>query len=388
MKQHNQPTHSNLIKPPLATLTRLNSTSASTVILDEEMMHDGPMHVPLTLSANCHIPLRSVLKTSGLFNKDAESSDKLDEFFANGNEFTLHRLLSDINSADLNIDMNEIAKFDPMKLFETRSLSELFQCDSFDPINISSDSPSNQVDSVLPSAIACSSGSFSELYPPTPELPVKQEFYADSNQLKMEPDNALVYAQLNTLDSFTPTQSISTPTTQQFNFDPSVLAAFEHDYGFLSKRSTVVDTPSPSPTISKRTPSARRSCRTSSRLQSRATLIDFNQILNESDCLSPTMSEDSSISLKRTKNARQVNRATDIQTADDLSYYLERRRKNNEASKMSRAARKQKFGDMDSRCAEYERVNVELHLKISVLETVTANLKNGLIHSFQRKGGV
>ncbi|CAF3900662.1 unnamed protein product [Rotaria magnacalcarata] len=100
------------------------------------------------------------------------------------------------------------------------------------------------------------------------------------------------------------------------------------------------------------------------------------------------MSEDSSVSLKRTKNARQVNRATDIQTADDLSYYLERRRKNNEASKMSRAARKQKFGDMDSRCAEYERVNVELRLKISTLETVTANLKNGLIHSFQRKGGV
>ncbi|CAF5143826.1 unnamed protein product, partial [Rotaria magnacalcarata] len=188
-----------------------------------------------------------------------------------------------------------------------------FQCDSFDPINISSDSPSNQVDSVLPSAIACSSGSFSELYPLTPELPVKQELYVDSNQLKMEPDNALVYAQLNAIDNFAPTQSISTPTTQQFNFDPSVLAAFEHDYGFLSKRSTVVDTPSPSPTISKRTPSARRSCRTSSRLQSRAALIDFNQILNESDCLSPTMSEDSSVSLKRTKNARQVNRATDIQ---------------------------------------------------------------------------
>ncbi|CAF2174045.1 unnamed protein product [Rotaria magnacalcarata] len=386
MKPHNQPTHSNLIKSPLATLTRSNSTS--TVTLDEEAMHGGPMHVPLTLSANCHIPLRSVLKTSGLFNKDVESSDKLDEFFANGNEFTLHRLLSDISSADLNIDMSEIAKFDPMKLFEARSLSELFQCDSFDPINISSDSPSNQVDSVLPSAIACSSGSFSELYPLTPELPVKQELYVDSNQLKMEPDNALVYAQLNAIDNFAPTQSISTPTTQQFNFDPSVLAAFEHDYGFLSKRSTVVDTPSPSPTISKRTPSARRSCRTSSRLQSRAALIDFNQILNESDCLSPTMSEDSSVSLKRTKNARQVNRATDIQTADDLSYYLERRRKNNEASKMSRAARKQKFGDMDSRCAEYERVNVELRLKISTLETVTANLKNGLIHSFQRKGGV
>lgn len=37
---------------------------------------------------------------------------------------------------------------------------------------------------------------------------------------------------------------------------------------------------------------------------------------------------------------------------------------------------------------EYERVNAELRLKISTLETVTADLKNGLIHCFQRKGGV
>jgi hypothetical protein len=38
--------------------------------------------------------------------------------------------------------------------------------------------------------------------------------------------------------------------------------------------------------------------------------------------------------------------------------------------------------------AEYEHVNAELRLKISTLEIVTANLKSGLIHSFQRKGGV
>jgi hypothetical protein len=38
--------------------------------------------------------------------------------------------------------------------------------------------------------------------------------------------------------------------------------------------------------------------------------------------------------------------------------------------------------------AEYERVNAEFRLKISTLEIVTASLKNGLVHSFQRKGGV
>ena len=38
--------------------------------------------------------------------------------------------------------------------------------------------------------------------------------------------------------------------------------------------------------------------------------------------------------------------------------------------------------------AEYQRMNVELRLKIATLEVVTANLKNGLIHSFQRKEGL
>ena len=37
--------------------------------------------------------------------------------------------------------------------------------------------------------------------------------------------------------------------------------------------------------------------------------------------------------------------------------------------------------------AEYERNNAELRLKLATLETVTASLKNGLIHSFQRKNG-
>lgn len=309
-----------------------------------------------------------------------ESSDKLNELFADGTEFTLHRLLSDFGVNDLNIDMNDLVKFDPMKLLDTRSFSEFLQCDSFDQTNSANDIQSDHLDSIPPSAIACSSGSFSELYPPTPEISAKEMFHIDANQLKMEPENPLIYTELNSLENFVLTPATATSLSQEFNFDPSTLAAFEHDYGFLPKRSTIVDTPSPSPTISKRT-TTRSTRRTSSRLQSRAAL-------NDNLCLSPAISETSSISSKRTKYPRHINRATDIKTEDDLSYYLERRRKNNEASKMSRAARKQKFGDMDGRCAEYERVNAELRLKISTLEVVTANLKTGLIHSFQRKGGV
>jgi len=63
-----------------------------------------------------------------------ESTDKLNELFANGNEFTLHRLLSDIGVNDMNIDMNDLVKFDPMKLLDTRSISEFVsgkKCYSF-----------------------------------------------------------------------------------------------------------------------------------------------------------------------------------------------------------------------------------------------------------------
>lgn len=367
-QQQLQQIHSNLVKSPQLILTRSNSTS--TTILDEEIRGEQ-IHLPASRLGNRSLSLRSLLKTSGLFNKDMESSDKLNELFADGNQFTLHRLLSDFGVNDMNIDMTDLVKFDPMKLLD-------LQCDSFDQTNPTNDIQSNHLDSMPPSAMACSSGSFTELYPPTPELSAKEIFHIDANQLKIEPENPLVYTQLESFDNFANTPLTSTPVSQEFNFDPCIIAAFEHDYGYLSKRTTVIDTPSPSPTVSKRTPT-HSTRRTSSRLQSRAALIN-------NSCLSPTISE--SDSFKRTKHARHVNRATDIKNEDDLSYYLERRRKNNEASKISRAVRKQKFGDMDARCAEYERVNAELHLKISTLEIVTASLKNGLVHSFQRKGGV
>lgn len=168
----------------------------------------------------------------------------------------------------------------------------------------------------------------------------KEIFQIDANQLKLEPENPLVYAELNSFDNFILTPTTSASISQEFDFDPRTLASFEHDYEFLSKHETIIDTPSPSPTVSKRTTTTRSSRRTSSRLQSRAAL-------NDDLCLSPAISENSSISSRRTKHARHINRAVDIKNEDDLSYYLERRRKNNEASKMSRAARKQKFGDMD-----------------------------------------
>lgn len=159
--------------------------------------------------------------------------------------------------------------------------------------------------------------SFSELRSVSPELTTNNLF---SNELKSGSNNPLVYNQMN---------SFNLSNSPQYDHNQCTLNAIEHDHAFLTKRDPIADIPSTSKTISKRT-HTRGSRRTSSRIQSRA--------------ICSTTSD-----ATKSKRASNANRAKDIKTSDDLNYYLERRRKNNEASKISRAVRKQKFGDMDQR---------------------------------------
>jgi hypothetical protein len=330
-----QPAHSNSANSPHATLTRSDSTS--TVILEEEetrtCRRNGPTTTPPpSLLAQLSAQLRSLLKTSGLFNKGWESSDKLNEFFASENGFTLQRLLSEVNPNDANLELNDLFKLDSTKLLDSRTLSEFLRSESFDQLLASA--PTNTDALLNPPAISSSSSSFSELRSVSPGLRMETNYSYDM------------------------------PTSTTSNYNQGALNAIEHDHAFLTKRTPITDLPSTS-TISKRT-HACGSRRTSSRIQSRA-ICSTTPVENKN------------------KRIRTTNRAADIQTSDDLSYYLERRRKNNEASKMSRAARKQKFGDMDQQCEEYERVNADLRLKISTLEKVTSTLKSGLVNNFQRK---
>lgn len=171
-------------------------------------------------------------------------------------------------------------------------------------------------------ALPCSSSSFSELRTLSPEF-LTQDMLAE--QSKMETDNPVVYTRMKSLSHLP--MDISGPTTvsSQCTANQRTLDAVEHDHAFLHKRIPAVDTPSSS---SEDQPNRR----SSSRIQSRT-----------------TCSSSSSASSVRTKRSRNVNRAKDIETSDDLSYYLERRRKNNEASKVSRAVRKHKFENMDER---------------------------------------
>jgi len=61
------------------------------------------------------------------------------------------------------------------------------------------------------------------------------------------------------------------------------------------------------------------------------------------------------------------------------SKYLERRKKNNIASKRSRETRKNKFVEMDEQSLQLERANEELKARIKELESLTKRMKEALV---------
>ena len=66
--------------------------------------------------------------------------------------------------------------------------------------------------------------------------------------------------------------------------------------------------------------------------------------------------------------------------------YLERRRKNNIASRRSRETRKQKFASMDKQAEELEAKNAELRVKVAELEKLTKLMKDTLIQQLAKAG--
>jgi hypothetical protein len=58
---------------------------------------------------------------------------------------------------------------------------------------------------------------------------------------------------------------------------------------------------------------------------------------------------------------------------------MERRKKNNVASKRSREIRKNKYVEMDEQAVELEKANEELRKKIEQLERLTLAMKDALV---------
>lgn len=84
--------------------------------------------------------------------------------------------------------------------------------------------------------------------------------------------------------------------------------------------------------------------------------------------------------VKQTRKRNYSEVSFDDEVVDKKSLkYLERRRKNNIASKRSREIRKNKFLSMDEEAAELEKANAELREKIEQLESLTKRMKEALV---------
>jgi hypothetical protein len=109
------------------------------------------------------------------------------------------------------------------------------------------------------------------------------------------------------------------------------------------------------------------------------------------DDTSSTFSLDSSFAsaadssqAKKKQRTRGIYRYDDVSTEEDLKNYLERRKKNNISSKVSRANKKNYYTEMDSRMDSLERQNTQLEAKAKKLEQINKMMKDYLIENFAK----
>lgn len=306
----------------LVPLSRSDSTS--TVILEEPETQSTCHHVLNTLTPSRLASLSFLLRSMQKTSGQFSGNLDLPE--------KVNEQLSEDDFLFLQDIFNQIGSSDFK--FDGDEVARLESCKDLDSRTLSELFRSESFDQLLATLAAqnsdsrsittlmpCQSTSFSELRPVSPEFLSQSYPEPTSNNA----GHSIIYPCDGSVDT---------------------LNAVEHDHAFLCKRATNMDSSSAS----------------------------------SSSSFSSTEPKQ-----KRIKRSKNISRADDIETPDDLNYYLERRRKNNEASRVSRAIRKQKFTEMDKKCDEYQRVNEQLLVKISTLEKVTASLKNGLVNNFQRK---
>lgn len=91
-----------------------------------------------------------------------------------------------------------------------------------------------------------------------------------------------------------------------------------------------------------------------------------------------------SLNAEKSKNHRKrgIYRADDITNEEERLNYLERRKKNNISSKISRANKKKSYTDMDYKCAELEKSNIRLSGKIEELDKLNKVIKDFLVDKF------
>lgn len=95
-----------------------------------------------------------------------------------------------------------------------------------------------------------------------------------------------------------------------------------------------------------------------------------------------SFSSESSQKKTKCQRTRGIYRIDDVTNEEELNNYLERRKKNNISSKVSRANKKKAYIDMDVKCAELDKNNERLKRKIVELEKLNKIIKDMLVEKF------
>lgn len=109
-------------------------------------------------------------------------------------------------------------------------------------------------------------------------------------------------------------------------------------------------------------------------------IFDENSMLSQ-DSLSSSFASSQKDQPKK-KRTRGIYRAEDVTNEDEYINYLERRKKNNMSSKISRANKKNFYTGMDAKSDQLEKDNQSLRAKIVNLENLNKVLKDYLIQNF------
>lgn len=114
--------------------------------------------------------------------------------------------------------------------------------------------------------------------------------------------------------------------------------------------------------------------------------IEENSLLSQDSFNLQTSTPTPSTSAEPTKKkqrTRGIYRAKDVKNDEDLMNYLERRKKNNISSKVSRSNKKSLHNSMDAKADELEIQNKQLTEKIEKLQDTTKIMKEFLLQHFK-----
>lgn len=110
--------------------------------------------------------------------------------------------------------------------------------------------------------------------------------------------------------------------------------------------------------------------------------ISEDVIMDDSMSMDSFASSFNSTGGTKRQRKRGIYRAEDVTNDEERRNYLERRKKNNISSKISRANKRKAYSEIDEKCALLESSNEEMKVRIDELESLNKAIKDMLVERF------